>query len=544
MGKIKINETASELLDMKNSVDREELDFDDSGELIMPIEHYVNVSAKVENPEARVSVEGAKSAPRKKTASASAVSAAKTPVRSTAAGRRKALALPAGSIGAAVIDEKEKAASAGASASAAKGATKASNTTAKKTSMDGMVRPKTRTVEVTEIETTAEEEFEAHRPREKKEEEPEGEAKPRFSKVKAALIGVGVTLMVAVIGVVAIGFFGKKEVPRCIVQFESNGGTKVESEEVVCGEMVGRPDDPTKDGFTFQSWIYGGSPFNFDQMTIDEDMILVAKWQVEDGVETVKVHFDANGGELAGDDEVVVKKGGKISEPVDPTRTSYEFVGWKLGDEDFDFSQPIDDDITLVAAWEAVAGGSTSTPSGSSSTATPEKPNVESLAAADASMKVGDTKRFDVTCSVVDDSRLQCVAKAPGETTIILRDSLAGKSAQFKLTVTAESTFVTLDNTSVSLSYIGAKATLSATISPSNATNKQLTWSSSNPSAVKVDQNGNIEAVGYGDATITVKTASGMEASCTVTGPKYTPTPPVDPEPEQPEPEGPEDGDE
>lgn len=555
MGKIKINETASEPIDMKKGSNTNE----EPAELIMPIEHYVTVSAKVENPEAGVSVEGVKSAPRKK---------ATTTKTTSAAGRKKALALPAGSIGAAVIDEKEKAAN--ASGKDAKKAAKVAagaemvgaagvKASAKKASMDGMVKPKARTVEVTEIETTAEEEFEAHRPREKKDDESEEEENPRFSKPKALLIGVGVTLAVALVGGLVIGLLGHKDVPRCIVQFESNGGSKIENEEVVCGETVGRPSDPTKDGFAFQSWIYGGAPFDFDRTTIDEDMVLVAKWQVEDGVETVKVKFDTAGGSDI--DEVEVKKGGVISEPVEPTRTSYEFVGWKLNGEDFDFSQPIEENVTLVAEWKPIAGGQSS--GGSSTPSTPEKPRVESLAVADASMKVGETKRFDVTikpsnadvklgvsssnqgvatCNVVEDNRLQCEAKAPGETTIRLRDTLTGKDTQFKLTVTAETTFVSLMPTTVSLSYIGATTTLKATVSPDNATNKQLTWTSSNPSVIEVDANGTLKAVGYGNATITVKTVNGMEASCLVTGPvkQTTPVNPpvVDPDP-KPGPEEP-----
>lgn len=543
MGKIKINETASEPINMKKgSKTNEELN-----ELIMPIEHYVTVSAKVKNPEAGVSVEGVKSAPRKKSAGAKAGSATKA---SSTTGRKKALALPAGSIGAAVIDEKEKAANAGtkkiANASVVGGAESAG---VKKASMDGMVKPKARTVEVTEIETTAEEEFEAHRPREKKESnEPEEEENSRFSKPKALLIGAGVALVVALVGGLAVALFSHKDVPRCIVQFESNGGSKVESEEVVCGETVGRPGDPTKDGFTFQSWIYGGVPFDFDQMTIDEDMILVAKWQVEDGVETVKVTFDTAGGSEI--EAIEVKKGGTISEPVEPTRTSYEFAGWKLNGEDFDFSQPIEEDITLTAEWTPIAGGNSGQTSGGSTPSTPEKPRVESLAVADASMKAGETRRFDVTikpsnaeaklgvsssnqsvvtCTIVEDNRLQCEAKAPGEATIMVRDSLTGKNTQFKLTVTAEATFVTLDRTSVTL-YPGESTTLIATVSPSNATNKQVIWSSSKPSVVTVDANGKLTAVSTGTVTITVKTASGIEASCTVT---VTPVePPVtDPNP-------------
>lgn len=556
MGKIKINETASEPIDMKKgSKTNEELN-----ELIMPIEHYVTVSAKVENPEAGVSVEGVKSAPRKKSAGAKAGSATKA---SSTTGRKKALALPAGSIGAAVIDEKEKAANAGtkkiANASVAGGAEPAG---AKKASMDGMVKPKARTVEVTEIETTAEEEFEAHRPREKKEsDEPEEEENSRFSKPKALLIGVGVALVVALVGGLAVALFSHKDVPRCIVQFESNGGSKVESEEVVCGETVGRPGDPTKDGFTFQSWIYGGVPFDFDQMTIDEDMILVAKWQVEDGVETVKVTFDTAGGSEI--EAIEVKKGGTISEPVEPTRTSYEFAGWKLNGEDFDFSQPIEEDMTLMAEWTPIAGGNSGQTSGGSTPSTPERPRVESLAVADASMKAGETRRFDVTikpsnaevklgvsssnqsvatCTIVEDNRLQCEAKAPGEATIMVRDSLTGKNTQFKLTVTAEATFVTLDRTSATL-YPGESTTLIATVSPSNATNKQVIWSSSKPSVVTVDANGKLTAVSTGTATITVKTASGIEASCTVTV-ISRPTTPVEPPVTDPDPgEGGDDND-
>lgn len=561
MGKIKINETASEPIDMKKGSNTNE----EPTELIMPIEHYVTVSAKVENPEAGASVEGVKSAPRKK-----ANVATKT---TGAAGRKKALALPAGSIGAAVLDEKEKATSAGAKkaaktksdavAAGVSGAAGAAGNSgasgAKKASMDGMVKPKARTVEVTEIETTAEEEFEAHRPREKKEgDEPEEEENPRFSKPKALLIGAGVALVVALVGGVAIGLFSHKDVPRCVVQFESNGGSKVESEEVVCGETVERPSDPTKDGFAFQNWIYGGVPFDFDQTTIDEDVILVAKWQAEDGVEIVKVQFDTAGGSEI--ETVEVKKGGVIPEPVEPMRTSYEFAGWKLNGEDFDFSQPIEEDMTLVAEWTPIAGGQSG--GGSSTSSTPEKPRLESLAVADVSMKVGDRpKRLDVTikpasadvklgvsssnpgvaaCTVVEDNRLQCEAKAAGETTISVRDTLTGKNTQFKLTVVADVTFVEMNKKTLSL-YTGNTETLKLNVT-SSGTAGAVKWESNNPNVATVDQSGKVTAVGAGTARITA-TVGGMSDSCSVTvstKPKPQPEPEPEPEPEpgpEPQPE-------
>ncbi len=60
-------------------------------------------------------------------------------------------------------------------------------------------------------------------------------------------------------------------------------------------------------------------------------------------------------------------------------------------------------------------------------------------------------------------------------------------------------------------------ASLVATVSPADATNKNVIWSSSNENAVTVDENGNLKAVGEGEAVITATTLDGNKtASCTV----------------------------
>ena len=77
-------------------------------------------------------------------------------------------------------------------------------------------------------------------------------------------------------------------------------------------------------------------------------------------------------------------------------------------------------------------------------------------------------------------------------------------------------TGVSLGKTSLSLTE-GASEKLLATVSPSNATNKSVTWSSSDDSVATVDQSGNVTAVKAGDATITVRTTDGGKtASCSV----------------------------
>ena len=75
---------------------------------------------------------------------------------------------------------------------------------------------------------------------------------------------------------------------------------------------------------------------------------------------------------------------------------------------------------------------------------------------------------------------------------------------------------ITLNRTSQSLSK-GKSFTLVATVKPANATNKTLTWTSSNPGVAKVDKNGKVTALKNGTATITCKSANGKKVTCTVT---------------------------
>lgn len=78
-------------------------------------------------------------------------------------------------------------------------------------------------------------------------------------------------------------------------------------------------------------------------------------------------------------------------------------------------------------------------------------------------------------------------------------------------------TSVSLNKTEESL-LKGSTTTLVATINPSNATNKEVTWSSSNTNVAKVDQNGKVTAVSKGTAIITVTTKDGAKkATCTIT---------------------------
>ncbi|SHJ13340.1 S-layer homology domain-containing protein [Desulfofundulus thermosubterraneus] len=82
-------------------------------------------------------------------------------------------------------------------------------------------------------------------------------------------------------------------------------------------------------------------------------------------------------------------------------------------------------------------------------------------------------------------------------------------------------TGVSLDKTSLTMT-VGESVQLTATVSPGNATNKNVTWTSSNPAVATVDNTGKVTAVAAGTATITVKTEDGGKtATCVVTVSKW-----------------------
>ena len=78
-------------------------------------------------------------------------------------------------------------------------------------------------------------------------------------------------------------------------------------------------------------------------------------------------------------------------------------------------------------------------------------------------------------------------------------------------------TGVTLNKDTLELFY-GASELLTAAVTPDNAGDKSVTWTSSDPGVATVDENGNVTATGVGTATITATTTDGDKtAACTVT---------------------------
>lgn len=116
-----------------------------------------------------------------------------------------------------------------------------------------------------------------------------------------------------------------------------------------------------------------------------------------------------------------------------------------------------------------------------------------------------------------------------GSKNVTIKEVVVGNSEDVEIDNTVSPAVVTVEAktvavTSVAVSSktlnleVGQTRTLTATVTPDNATDKTVTWTSSDKNVATVDKdNGTVTAVGEGTATITATAANGKKDTCKVT---------------------------
>lgn len=108
-------------------------------------------------------------------------------------------------------------------------------------------------------------------------------------------------------------------------------------------------------------------------------------------------------------------------------------------------------------------------------------------------------------------------ALKPGKATITVTTVTGTKHASCKITVKNQPVRrVRLSSTRTQLA-LGKSTQLTATISPADATDRSLSWSSSDESVVSVSKNGTLTPHAAGSALITCSASNGRRAVCSVT---------------------------
>lgn len=139
------------------------------------------------------------------------------------------------------------------------------------------------------------------------------------------------------------------------VTFNSKGGNELDPVEVVSGNTITKPQNPTRSGYNFKYWSLtdGGSEYDF-ATPVTGNITLYAIWEVaETPVTKYTVTFNSTGGSSVS--SIEVESGKTVSKPQDPTQDGKVFKHWSLteGGEAYNFATPVNGNITLYAVWDA-----------------------------------------------------------------------------------------------------------------------------------------------------------------------------------------------
>ena len=124
-------------------------------------------------------------------------------------------------------------------------------------------------------------------------------------------------------------------------------GDERKTQTVEEGKLASKPShDPKREKYTFLGWYSGDTLYDFNE-PVTKDILLVAKFEKN----RVVITYDLNGG--TGVMQVEINKGTIPSKPKNPTKFGYDFIGWSINGENYNFDTPINSDTTIKANYSA-----------------------------------------------------------------------------------------------------------------------------------------------------------------------------------------------
>ena len=147
---------------------------------------------------------------------------------------------------------------------------------------------------------------------------------------------------------------GEIAVPVYTVTLDYDNGTDIVETQVTAGLKFNIPEVvPVKENYEFDHWLCNGVEYKpGDEIVINSNMKIKAVWRERAALkdDEALVTFVLNDKVMA---EKLVEKGKTVLAPTEGYTISddYIFDGWYLDGAKFDFTQPVNGNITLTAKW-------------------------------------------------------------------------------------------------------------------------------------------------------------------------------------------------
>jgi uncharacterized repeat protein (TIGR02543 family) len=145
--------------------------------------------------------------------------------------------------------------------------------------------------------------------------------------------------------------YAKWDIQQVKLSFNVDGGSAIPAVTQDYNTEFAKPEDPTKEGYTFDGWLEADlvTPFAFP-VTLTADATAYAKWTITQ----TKLTYEVAGGSAIPED--LGNWGRTINAPAAPTKVGHIFKGWYADaglTEAFAFPVDLKADTTVYAKWEA-----------------------------------------------------------------------------------------------------------------------------------------------------------------------------------------------
>ena len=311
----------------------------------------------------------------------------------------------------------------------------------------------------------------------------------------------------------------------------------------VLNDVFSLIDDPATVSMAYS--VFAGNPSNYAERTLHVPVGTVSAYQtdtkwsqyfgsiVEISIPATSIELDQTNAIIYKDDVL------QLTATVLPEDATSKVVSWTSSDEAV-ARVNINGLVTALAAGNATITATTTDGSNLSACCNVTvKQLVTSISMnkSNTTICVGDTEQLTATVfpddapdktvtwkssntsvATVNSSGLVTALAAGDATITATTNDGSNLSASCDVTVRQLVTSISLNKTNTTI-YVGGTEQLTATLYPDDATDKALTWKSSNTSVATVNSSGLVTALAAGEATITATTNDGsnLSASCNIT---------------------------